>query len=129
MAIEIFPNTAAGLAAAQAVAAPRHLWQDGPRIRVFTGADYDALNLTLPPESITVSMWAFFEAMRLANDYAAAETHINTLSVQRQNFWKRATHINRSQAVSNNLRAGLSKSAAYWNNVFVVASGLDQESL
>ena len=46
MSIQTFPNTPAGAAQAQAVSNPKHLWFDGPRIVVYTGADYTAV---VPP--------------------------------------------------------------------------------
>ena len=123
MSIQTFQSSPAGLAAASAVADPKHIWIDGNVIVCFTGADIPVFD----PRP-TVTKWQLVQACA---DAGITETQINAsvalLTSKRQRFWTHTNIIDRDNPFSSNLRTNLTPvpTPAQWNAIFIAAAALD----
>ena len=123
MSIQTFQSSPAGLAAASAVADPKHIWIDGNVIVVFTGGDIPAFD----PRP-TVTKWQLVQACADAGiTEAQIDASVALLTNKRQRFWKHTNIIDRDNPFSSNLRTNLTPvpTPAQWNAIFIAAASLD----
>jgi len=123
MSIQTFQNSPAGLAAASAVADPKHIWIDGNVIVCFTGADIPVFD----PRP-TVSKWQFVQACAAAGiSEAQLDAAVALLTPKRQRFWRLGPPIDRDNPFSSRLRTNLTPvpTPAAWNAIFLAAAALD----
>lgn len=137
MAAQIFENTASGMAAALAIADPKHL-QVMParnRIVVLTGDDLPA---ALDPRSVFLSRMQLFEGFLLVGQplLTAAEAYIedqkiNGSTPRIRSYWKTCDRFARRHAYINQLRIAVqgaktnAASLAEMDQVFVLGSGYE----
>lgn len=144
MAIQKFPNTAAGKTQAQAVPDPKYI-MEGSRITVFTGADIPPADAVVDPSSIVLTTRQLIQgADAIARAHALAiEGYIRgivgvdakdpadqipaTGNYSQIKYWKwhNAT-IRRGDAQVNALRVAMGISNAVMDQIFVAGSGMDQ---
>lgn len=123
MAILEFPNTAAGMGNAVAVAEPKHAWCDGDKVRVFTGADVPVLD----PRP-TVTKWQLVQACADAGwTESQIDASVALLTSKRQRFWKHTNVIDRDNPFSSALRTNMLPvpTPAQWNAIFLAAAALN----
>lgn len=123
MSIIEFPNTAAGRINADSVAGPKHKWNDGDKILVFTGPDIPFID----PRP-TVTKWQLVQACADAGwSEAQIDASVALLTTKRQRFWKHTTVIDRDNPFSSNLRTNMLPvpTPTQWNAIFLAASALD----
>ncbi len=129
MAINIFPNTVAGLAQANAVADPKHLWIDHPnRIVVLTGDD---IPVGLQAGDVILNRLQFFQGALLAGGQPLLNKFLNhiyttmpaTGTPTQKNFWREAQTFTYNIPFINQLRTAESISVADMKQVFILGSG------
>lgn len=129
MAINIFPNTVAGLAQANAVADPKHIWIDHPnRIVVLTGDD---IPVGLQAGDVILNRLQFFQGALLAGGQPLQNKFIHyvettmpaTGTPTQQNFWKNSQIFTYTLPFVNQLRTAESISVADMKQVFILGSG------
>lgn len=123
MSVQKFQNTPAGLASANAVPDPKHIWIDPPIIMVFSGADVPAVD----PRP-TVTKWQLVQACADAGiTEAQIDASVSLLTVKRQRFWRHTNLIDRDNPFSSNLRTSMVPvpTPAQWNAIFIAASVLN----
>lgn len=144
MAINKFPNTAAGKVEAEAIPDPKHI-VFGARITVFTGADMPPAEAVAAPSSIVLTTRQLIQgADAIARAHALAiEGYIRgivgvdakdpadqipaTGNYSQIKYWKwhNAT-IRRGDAQVNALRVAMGISNAVMDQIFVAGSGMDK---
>lgn len=123
MATFKFQNTKSGLASANAVPDPKHIWIDGKDIVVFTGIDIPIID----PRP-TVTKWQLVQACADAGwSEAQIDASVAILTSKRQRFWKHTNIIDRDNPFSSNLRTNMVPvpTPTQWNAIFVAAAALD----
>lgn len=143
MAIQKYPNTAAGKAEAEAVPDPKYILE-GPRITVFTGADIPPADAVIDPSSIVLTTRQLIQgADAIARAHALAiEAYIRLIvgvdakdpadqipatgNYSQIKYWKWNNQtIRRSDANVNALRVAMGVTPAVMNSIFVAGSGMD----
>lgn len=130
MATQIFPNTAAGMASARAVADPKHL-QILPaknRIVVLTGNDLPA---STDPASLVLNRLQLFQGALLFGGQTALDnvmTYIYTTmpasgTPTQKNVWRECQEFPRGLVYVNQLRTALGLTKAEMDTLFVLGSG------
>jgi hypothetical protein len=121
--IQKFANNSAGMAAASAVAEPRHIWIDCDVIKVFTGAD-----MPLFDPRPTVTKWQLVQACADAGiTEAQIDASVALLTPKRQRFWRHTNIIDRDNPFSSNLRTNMTPvpTPPQWTAIFLAAAALD----
>ena len=141
MAITKYVNDVAGRAAAAAVADPKHVWHDGGRIWVYTGADVPVPEAVSNPGGIVLTTRQLMQgadAVARAR-YTEIKTYIrgivgvdakdpadqiaSTGNVDQQKYWGwHNSSIRRSDANVNAMRASLGWNSALMDQVFIAGS-------
>jgi len=127
MAIQKYPNTAAGKAEAEAVPDPKYILE-GPRITVFTGADIPPANAAANPSSIVLTLHQLHSGA-----LAIGQTRLNELKALIASpptpaiglYLGMSQAIARSSPKVNQARTTLGWSAALMDSIFVAGSGMD----
>ena len=123
MSIQTFQNSPSGLAAASAVAYPKHIWIDGNVIVVFAGGDIPAFD----PRP-TVTKWQLVQACADAGiSEAQIDASFALLTAKRQRRWKYCDLIDRDSPLSSNMRTNMTPvpTPKQWTDIFVAAAALD----
>lgn len=129
MAINIFPNTPAGLTQVNNVPAPKHIWIDHPnRIVVLTGNDMPA---ELQAGDAVLTRNQFFQGALLAGGQPLLNKFLNhiyttmpaTGTPTQKNFWREAQTFTYNIPFINQLRTAESISVADMKQVFILGSG------
>lgn len=123
MSVQKFQNTPAGLASANAVPDPKHIWIDPPIIMVFSGADVPVVD----PRP-TVTKWQLVQACADAGiTEAQIDASVTMLTAKRQRRWKYCDLIDRDSPLSSNMRSNMVPvpTPTQWNAIFIAASQLD----
>ena len=143
MAIQKYPNTAAGKAEAEAVPQPRYI-MEGPRITVFTGDDIPPAEAVVDPSSIVLTTRQLIQgadAIARARAQAiegyirgivgvdakdAADQIAPTGNYAQIKFWKWDNKtIRRTDAEVNAMRVALGWTPALMDQIFVAGSGMN----
>lgn len=143
MAIQKYPNTAAGKAEAEAVPDPKYILE-GPRITVFTGADIPPAEAVVDPSSIVLTTRQLIQgadAIARARAQAiegyirgivgvdakdAADQIAPTGNYAQIKFWKWDNKtIRRTDAEVNAMRVALGWTPALMDSIFVAGSGMN----
>ncbi len=144
MPITKYANDAAGRALVGAVPDPKHVWIDGSRIWVYTGADIPTTEAVSNPGGIvlttrqlmqgadSVARARYLEVKAYirgivgvdAKDVADQIAPTGTVDQQKYWGWHNAT-IRRSNANVNGMRAALGWTPAQMDAVFIAGSTMD----
>lgn len=144
MAITKYANDAAGRATVAALPDPKHVWQDGGRIWVYTGADIPTSEAVSNPGGIVlttrqlmqgadaVARARFLEVKAYirgivgvdAKDPADQIAPTGTVDQQKYWGWHNAS-IRRSDANVNGMRAALGWTPALMDQVFIAGSTMN----
>lgn len=127
MAIQKYPNTAAGKAEAEAVPDPKYILE-GPRITVFTGADIPPANAAADPSSIVLTPHQLHSGA-----LAIGQTRLNELKALIASpptpaiglYLGMSQAIARSSPKVNQARTTLGWTPALMDSIFVAGSGMD----
>lgn len=124
MSTQTFPNTSAGMTAANAVPDPKYIWIDGKNIVVFTSGDIPSVDLRP-----TVTKWQLIQACVDAGvTEAQIDAAVLTLTAKRQRFWKHTNIIDRDNPISTGIRSSIlptPPTPQAWNAIFLAAAALD----
>ena len=124
MSVNVFDNTTVGRSLAAAVPDPKHVWDDGHKVFVYTGSDIPSID----PRP-TVTKWQLVQACADAGiSEAQIDTAVALLTTKRQRFWKYTNVIDRDNPFSSGLRTNLVPvpTPNQWNAIFLAAAALDQ---
>ncbi len=128
MTIQTFDNDAAGLALANAIPDPKHLWFDRTRIRVMTGDDIPP---TLTATDIVLSRLGLFQGAFLVGGQPLLTkftTYVYTTipasgTPTKKNFWRECSDFSRGTVFINQLRTDAGMTNAEMDQVFVLGNG------
>lgn len=128
MAIQYFVNDAAGIASANAVPDPKHIWVDVKRIVVLTGDDLPA---GIDAASLIINRLSLFQGALLRGGQPLldkfilyAYTTIPTSGTPTQkNVWRECAAFSRGSVYINQLRIAAAITNADMDNVFILGSG------
>lgn len=128
MAIQTFDNDAAGLALANAVPDPKHLWFHRTLIRVMTGDDIPP---TLVAADIVLTRLGLFQGAFLAGGQPLLTkftTYVYTTipaggTPTQKNFWRECAAFSRRTVFINQLRTDAGMTNAEMDQVFVLGNG------
>jgi hypothetical protein len=126
--IQTFSNDADGLALANAVPDPKHLWFDRALIRVMTGDD---LPTTLTATDIVLNRLGLFQGAFLAGGQPLLTkfmTYVYTTipaggTPTQKNFWRECAAFSRGTVFINQLRTDAGMTNAEMDQVFVLGNG------
>jgi len=144
MAITKYSNDASGRALVAAVPAPKHVWIDGSRIWVYTGADIPTSEAVSNPAGIVLTtrqlmqgadsvararydaIVAYVRGIVGVDAKDPADQILGSGTVDQQKYWRghNAT-IRRSDANVNAMRAALDWTPALMDQVFIAGSTMD----
>lgn len=135
MARQTFPNTVEGRAAANAVAAPKHIIERRNDWIVLTGTDMPE---TLDPRSVVLNKQQFLYGLltvggqALLNDvYAYITTIVGSGTPAQKIHWNHANEFRRLDIYTRQARLAVKGaktepvSVAEWDQVFIVGSGYE----
>lgn len=128
MTIKTFDNDAAGLALANAIPDPKHLWFDRTLIRVMTGDDIPP---TLVAADIVLTRLGLFQGAFLAGGQPLLTkftTYVYTTipasgTPTQKNFWRECSDFSRGTVFINQLRTAAGMTNAEMDQVFVLGNG------
>jgi len=128
VAIQTFDNDAAGLALANAVPDPKHLWFHRTLIRVMTGDDIPP---TLVAADIVLTRLGLFQGAFLAGGQPLLTkftTYVYTTipaggTPTQKNFWRECAAFSRRTVFINQLRTDAGMTNAELDQVFVLGNG------
>lgn len=128
MAIQTFDNDAAGLALANAVPDPKHLWFHRTLIRVMTGDDIPP---TLVAADIVLTRLGLFQGAFLAGGQPLLTKFTNYVyttipasgTPTQKNFWRECAAFSRRTVFINQLRTDAGMTNAELDQVFVLGNG------
>ena len=143
MAIQRFPNTAAGKSQAQSVPDPKYI-MEGSRITVFTGADIPPTGAVVDPSSIVLTTRQLMQGadaiararLQAIEGYIRGIVGVDAKDPADQiaptgtyaqiKFWKWDNKtIQRTDPEVNAMRVALGWNAALMDSIFVAGSGMD----
>jgi len=144
MAITKYTNDAAGRALVAAVPNPKHIWQDGARIWVYTGADIPTSEAVSNPSGIVLTtrqlmqgadavararynaIVAYIRGIVGVDAKDPADQIVGSGTVDQQKYWRwHNASIRRSDANVNAMRASLGWTPAQMDAVFIAGSTMD----
>ncbi len=128
MAIQTFDNDAAGLALANAVPDPKHLWFHRTLIRVMTGDDIPP---TLTATDIVLNRLGLFQGAFLVGGQPLLTkftTYVYTTIPEsgtptQKNFWRECSAFSRETVFIKQLRTAAGMTHAEMDGVFVLGNG------
>ena len=128
MAVQYFVNDTAGMASANAVPDPKHIWVDVKRIVVLTGDDLPA---GIDASSLVINRLSLFQGALLHGGQTLLDkfvlyvyTTIPTSGTPTQkNVWRECSAFSRGSIYINQLRIAASITNADMDNVFILGSG------
>ena len=124
MSVNVFDNTTVGRSLAAAVPDPKHVWDDGHKVFVYTGSDIPSID----PRP-TVTKWQLVQACAAAGiSEAQIDASVALLTAKRQRRWKYCDLIDRDSPLSSNMRTNMTPvpTPKQWNAIFLAAAALDQ---
>lgn len=144
MTITKYANDAAGRATVAAIPDPKHVWADGARILVYTGADIPTSEAVSNPAGIVLTtrqlmqgadavararyleVKAYIRGIVGVDAKDPADQIAPTGTVDQQKYWGgHNASIRRSDANVNGMRASLGWTPALMNQVFIAGSTMD----
>ena len=144
MAITKYTNDAAGRALVAAVPDPKHVWQDGARIWVYTGADIPTSEAVSNPAGIVLTtrqlmqgadavararhdaIVAYIRGIVGVDAKDPADKIEPTGTIKEQKYWRwHNSSIRRSDAIVNAMRADLGWTPAQMDQIFIAGSTMD----
>jgi len=137
MAKLTYPNTAQGMADANAVAQPRHIIWSQARITVLTGADMPEVQMAT--DAVLSKLQFFQGALAISQDrLAAVETYVSTLLAgsptrNQRLYWTHSNEFRRNDLYIQQLRTNATfkgaltpeQSRAEMDNIFLAGSGYE----
>ena len=137
MARLTFPNTAQGMAGAEAVAQPRHIIWSQAKITVLTGADMP--EVPKATDAVLSKLQFFQGALAISQDrLAAVETYVSTLLAgsptrNQRLYWTHSNEFRRNDLYIQQLRTNATfkgaltpeQSRAEMDNIFLAGSGYE----
>ncbi len=144
MAITKYTNDAAGRSTVAALPDPKHVWQDGSRILVYTGEDIPTSEAVRNPSGIVLTtrqlmqgadsvararynaIVAYIRGIVGVDAKDPADQIAATGTINEQKYWRwHNASIRRSDAIVNAMRVALGWTPAQMDQVFIAGSTMD----